>query len=120
MVNNVTVGYSPNDFFYADAIGQGVMPSDEECKKLDPYSHTWDISCNAWFRDNSGNCIKRELCVNKDKADHLTSIENNHSTSVEKLMNEKMSYDNVLLNTINLGIGVIFLLVVIYKNIKVK
>jgi hypothetical protein len=118
MVKNVTVGYTPNDFFYADAIGQGVMPSERECNNLNPYNYTWDFSCNVWFSDNSGNCIKRELCKNRDKAEHLTRIEDNHSSSIEKLMNEKMNYDNVLLNTINLGIGVIFLLVIIYKNFK--
>jgi len=30
-------------------------------------------------------------------------------------MNEKMNYDNVLMNSINLGIGIVFILYVIYK-----
>jgi hypothetical protein len=118
MPNNVVVGYSPNDFFYVDAINQGVMPSDEECKTMKPYDHSWDLSCGSWFSDNSGNCIKKELCINKDKAEHLTDIENTHSSAKEKYMNEKMNYDNILLNTINLGIGVMFLIIIIYKNQK--
>jgi hypothetical protein len=118
MPNNVVVGYSPNDFFYMDAINQGVMPSGDDCKTLKPYDQSWDLSCGTWFSDNSGNCIKKELCINKDKAEYLSTVENTHSSSGEKYMNEKMSYDNVLLNTINLGIGVVFLLVIIYKNIN--
>lgn len=116
MSNKVIVGYSPNDFFYADAISQGVMPTDAECQKISPYDHSWDLSCGSWFSDNSGNCIKKELCINKDKASYLTDIEKKHSSANEKFMNEKMSYDNVLLNTINLGIGIVFLLIIIYKN----
>jgi len=118
MTNNIIVGYSPNDFFYVDAINQGVMPTDDECKELDPYSGTWDVSCGSWFSSNSDNCIKKELCINKDKAGYLSKVENTHSSSNEKYMNEKMNYDTVLLNTINLGIGVTFLLVIIYKNIN--
>jgi hypothetical protein len=118
MSNNIIVGYSPNDFFYSNAVNQGIMPSDDECKKLKPYDSSWDISCNAWFKDNSGNCIKKELCINKDKADYLTGMENKHSSSNEKFMNEKMNYDNILLNTINLGIGIVFLIFIIYKNSK--
>jgi hypothetical protein len=116
MPNNVVVGYNPNDFFYADAIQQGVMPTDSQCIKLKPYDHTWDISCGSWFSDNSGNCIKKELCINKDKAEYLSGVENKHMGADEKYMNDRMSYDNVLLNTINLGIGILFLIIVIYKN----
>jgi len=118
MPNNVIVGYSPNDFFYADAISQGVMPTDDDCVALKPYDQTWDVSCGSWFSDNSGNCIKKELCINQDKANVLTDIQGKHSSADEKYMNEKMNYDNVLLNTINLGIGIVFLLFVIYKNQK--
>jgi hypothetical protein len=115
---NLIVGYSPNDFFYVDAIQQGVMPSDKDCEKLKPLDQKWHYKCGPYFLDNKDDCIKKELCINKSKAAYLTSVEHNHTGSDEKYMNNKQSYDNVLLNTINLGIGIIFLVIIIYKNRK--
>jgi len=113
---NILVGYSPNDFFYVDAIQQQAMPTDEECTKLDPLNPKWNNLCKSNFISNSADCIKKELCINKSKAEHLTNIETNHTGDDEKYMNTKQSHDNVLLNTINLGIGILFLVIIIYKN----
>uniref|UniRef100_A0A6C0JE29 Uncharacterized protein n=1 Tax=viral metagenome TaxID=1070528 RepID=A0A6C0JE29_9ZZZZ len=113
---NIVVGYSPNDFFYVDAIQQGVMPTDQECRKLKPLDQKWHNLCGSYFIENKDNCIKKELCINKSKAEYLTNIESKHTGSDEKFMNNKQSYDNVLLNTINLGIGILFLVIIIYKN----
>ena len=120
MATNVVVGYSPNDFFYADAANRGLMPSDTVCASLKPYDQTWDVSCNSWFSDNSGNCINKELCINKDKVQYLLKTENDHSGANEKYSNAQTSYQNVLLNTINLGIGVLFLIVIIFRNRNTK
>lgn len=113
--NNVIVGYSQNDFFYVDATNRDIMPSDNACIKLKPYDSSWDVSCNSWFSDNSGNCINKELCINKDKVEYLLKIENNHSGADEKFLNAKTSYENVLMNTINLGIGIVILTALIYR-----
>jgi hypothetical protein len=118
MANNMIVGYSPHDFFYVDAENRNMMPSDEKCKELKPDDQKWNSECGEHFKDNSGNCIAKELCKNREKAVFLQSLENSHSGSTEKYMNEKMNYDNVIMNTINLGIGILFLIVIIYKNQK--
>ena len=117
MANTILVGYSPNDFFYADADSQGIMPSQTKCSSLKPYSNNWDTSCNAVnFPDASGNCIDKELCKNRDYVTTLFDIEQKHSGSNEKYFNVKDQYDGVFMNTINLGIGCIFLGGVILQN----
>ena len=137
MANNVVVGYSPNDFYYVQAQKDNTMPTETECTRLklngnvivngstiidgtilssiDP---AWDTICKNNFSNNSSNCVKKELCKNRDKSNSLTSLESSGLGAKEKYMNEKMNYDSILMNSINLGIGIIFLLVVIYKNQK--
>jgi hypothetical protein len=120
MATNVILGYNPNDFFYADALNRGIMPTDANCNDLNIHDQSWDLSCNSWFADNSGNCIKKELCINKEKVEYLLNTENNHSGADEKYSNAKTNYQDVLLNTINLGIGVLFLIIIIFRNRNIK
>jgi len=119
MSDNITVGYSPNNFFYTAAIAEKQMPQESDCKNLKPNDQSWEMKCNQQnFSTNSTDCIRKELCKNKDLATSLTNMENSNSGVVEKYMNEKMNYDNMLMNAINLGIGIVFLIVIIYKNQK--
>jgi len=138
MANNVLVGYSPNDFFYVQAEQSNLISPNTDCNGLTvrgnailpngitindgsslPLSDpAWDIICNNYFSQNQDNCLKRELCNNKNKASQLGDLQNTKLGAMEKYMNEKMNYDSILMNTINLGIGIVFLIVVIYKNQK--
>uniref|UniRef100_A0A6C0JGS8 Uncharacterized protein n=1 Tax=viral metagenome TaxID=1070528 RepID=A0A6C0JGS8_9ZZZZ len=65
---------------------------------------------------NAEACIKKELCKNKSNVDKLMAIENGHSGSDEKYYNTKDQYNYLFMNTMNLGIGCIFLGVSIYLN----
>jgi len=114
--NTVLLAYNPNDFFYSDAQAYGLMPSEEKCEKLEPYSNGWDLSCNpVYFGDTSMNCINIELCKNKDYVKNLVATETTHSGSDEKYYNAKQQYNRVLVETINLGIGILFLFGLIIK-----
>jgi hypothetical protein len=71
------------------------------------------------FGNNTTNaeaCIKKELCKNKSNVEKLMAIENGHSGSDEKYYNTKEQYNSLFMNTMNLGIGCIFLGVSIYLN----
>jgi hypothetical protein len=138
MANNVLVGYSPNNFYYVQAEENNVINPSSDCDKLTvngnitlsngttitngsslPLTNpAWDTICNNYFSENQENCVKRELCNNKNNATQLGDLQNSKSGAMEKYMNEKMNYDSILMNTINLGIGIVFLIVVIYKNQK--
>ena len=109
--NKLFVGYSPNDFFYSTASELNLMPNNSSCVSLKPYDTRWDISCNGInFPDASGNCISKELCKNKDYVNTLLNINKKNISSDEKYYNTKDEYNIIFMNTINLGIGCLFLL----------
>jgi hypothetical protein len=126
MSTNTLIGYSPNDFLYVQAANNNTMPSSSRCSEIqnnfvvgNALIDTGNCSVNSLhFHDISNVCFEYGLCNNKDKASQLSNLENTHLGATEKNMNEKMNYDIVLMNTINLGIGIVFLLVVIYQNRK--
>jgi len=125
MANQVLLGYNPNDFFYISASDS--MPAD--CDSLNPYAGYWDISCgtainpatsNTYFQDNAEQCVQKELCKNKDAALKLAEKQNRQLGGDEKYMDSKIKYDNVLMDVINLGIGIFFAIFLIYRNQSVK
>jgi hypothetical protein len=114
---STTVAYSQHDFFYSRAEGHGKMPSDVSCNSMDINNSNWDTSCNDInFSDNSGNCINKELCLNKQNANLVNGIQSKNSGSLEKYENSKQVFNKTILTSINLGIGIIALAILIYKN----
>jgi hypothetical protein len=114
---STTVAYSQNDFFYSRAENNGKMPSDGSCNSMNINNSNWDISCNDMnFVDNSGNCINRELCLNKQNSNLINGIQSKNSGSLEKYENSKQVFNKTILTSINLGIGIIALVILIYKN----
>jgi len=120
--NNVIVGFSPNDFFYYQAQQENLMPLadndfDASCSKLNVYSSGWDLSCSqTHFLDYSYNCIAKELCRNKDKVRKVSQIQTVHSGSDEKYLDTTNEYSSSYKDTINLGIGIIGLIIFILRN----
>jgi len=135
MSTNYLIGYSPNDFFYSLA-DPTIQPTIDQCTNpgniyyLDPYNSFWDVSCsntevnldtnNVYFNDFSMNCVKKELCKNLDKVTTLNTNENKHDSSEKQYLDVKMNYDIALLDIINLGIGILFALVIIFRNRNVN
>jgi hypothetical protein len=114
--NNVVVEYSPNDFFYAVASKEKIMPSKETCNLLDINAEHWDVTCNADnFPDNYNDCINKELCKNQNNVEKINRVENNSNGADEKYENTSMEYGGIIMNTINLAIGILFLGGVIMK-----
>lgn len=123
MSSTVTLGYSPNDFFYVDATNQGIMPDKEKCEALKPYDITWDVSCSPaphMFDDASFNCVQKELCINYDKASKIMEKENTHGGANKQYADVNLKYDIAFMDVINLGIGILFAIIIIYKNRNVK
>ena len=116
MSNSVFVEYSPNDFFYAIASKGIATPSKEQCDTLHIQDDSWDSHCSIdKFQDNYEECIERELCINKEGVDKIKKIQNRHSGSDEKYANTNIEHGGVVINTINLGIGILLLMGLIYK-----
>jgi len=117
MGDKATIAYSQNDFFYASAQNIGKMPTSDVCNSMDIYNSAWDTSCNDInFVDNSGNCINKELCINKINSGLIGTVQNKNSGSLEKYENTKQTFNRTMLTTINLAIGVIVLGIAVYIN----
>jgi hypothetical protein len=129
-----------------DGYKNGLKPTDDECtsllgsqtswvqidgvKKIKNINNnpdisgnkklSWDISCNYWFNDNSVNCIKYQLCKNKNNVNSIEKIDTTHISDYAKDLDNNDVFKKVFLNTINLGIGVLFLLIIITKVFNKK
>jgi hypothetical protein len=113
-MSNVYVGYSPNDFFYADNPNNDYFPTPEECGNL--LASSWEHShCTAWFSDNSLNCIKREICKNQQNVNSINTVDASHNSIYAKNTDNSSEFQDTFLNTINLGIGVLFVILMIFK-----
>lgn len=120
--SDIIVGYNKNDFFYVNAETQGEILTPVGCTfTIGLHDPLWDISCNTNsnehdnFLDNSANCIKKELCINKEYAGKLKSMQQNHSGADEHYDNAAQIYDRTFAQTINLGGGIVLLMGLMYK-----
>lgn len=120
--NNILIGFSPNDFFYAQAQHDNIMPKDPAfCPSIKMYNSTWDTSCNSlYFSDNSYNCLAKELCINSDKATKITQYNSQHSESEGHYLDTYMSYKNSFTNIANISVGVLTLFIFILRNRNVS
>ena len=120
-IKPITIGYHTNDFFYT-IIGDK-MPTDSSCNAPGGYLSIPDSSCvlidstgfsgDIWM-DNSYNCYKKELCMNKNLALKINDVENNHLGSQQNYLNSKKMYNNEILKTFNLAFGILFIITTIY------
>ena len=127
-MSNVVISYSPNDFFYVkfdeqaknDGQNSSSTIDDNICSSLKPYE-TWDASCNKTnytinTNDNKINCNLKELCKNKEKAEELMLIQNNHSGYEQNYLDTKDSYNTAFFRLFNLGVGIFIVIGLIIKN----
>lgn len=81
---------------------------------------SWDISCNYFFGDNSLNCIKYQLCKNKNNVNDINELDTKHISDYAKDLDNNDIFKKVFLNTINLTIGILFLIIVLIKIFNKK
>jgi hypothetical protein len=100
-------GFSTNDFFFVKAENDYTL-DDKSCASVKK------TTCFAG--DTRQECIQQALCTNKQKANVLYSITQTTTGEDQKYLDTKMSYDDSLLNCINLGLGIVFLSGFIYST----
>ena len=125
---DIVVGYNKNDFLYALV---NDMPTVEKCNNV--YENIDDNACIPFpgnvdvsrlnpnelnqyrlWQDNSGNCLKKELCKNRDYSKKIYKLQNDHLGSDVKYEDTKKLYKNEYMKTINLSIGIIGILAVLF------
>lgn len=119
-MQNINVGYNTKDFFYVNAIDSGDMPTKETCIKIlnSPYDKNLCEEDQS-FVDNRQECLDRKLCENKGLADTILDIQQTNSGSIGKYNDSLSVFNRELFQTANLSIGVIGLMVLIYRFRKV-
>jgi hypothetical protein len=110
--------FKSEDLFYSLAETQNVMPTVETCNSLDTSHQKWITTCNASnFNNNIESCIDKELCINRENYLYASEINFGNNASQENYLNTKIFYDKELLNTINLGVGILIVTVLNFKFI---
>jgi hypothetical protein len=119
MNSDLVIGYNRNDFFYVMAEDNNQLPAKEVCEnEITPYDNEWVNKCNATnFKNNSVECIQKELCKNRDKVTILDNIQHRHTGADQRYLDVNYKYDQNYLDTINLGVGIMAVigLIVYYK-----
>jgi hypothetical protein len=101
MSSGIVVGFSPNDFFFVKAKEDGIMPTKSTCNSL--FANP-PQNCQS---NPTNDCVNFELCNNENNANTLYNIQNNYGGFDQKYSDGKNMYNDELINTINLGIGIV-------------
>ena len=117
------IEYSPNDFIYIDAVKNGApYAPDANCTILLKDDYLRDASCSFTggsddpFIDNSFNCIKKQLCINKQLVESLPHDYSLDDSSNTKYHDSKQIYYDYVAKLINLGVGLAAITYLVVKS----
>jgi hypothetical protein len=121
---NVIASYSPNDLFYISM--KKVLGANNEYSPVVDYTNCESVinnvdneSCdNVNFENNMQECVKKQLCINKSYAEEIQSIQNIHNGADEKYNDVNSVYGFSIINTVNIGMGIVFLVYLINRYSK--
>ena len=113
---DILIGYNKNDFLY---VLSNNMPTKKSCN--DTYYKIMDSNCvpditegSSWNTDFSYNCLKKEQCKNRENAEKIYKLQNDHLGSDAKYEDFKKLYETEYIKTFNLGIGIIGIIAVLF------
>ena len=76
--------------------------------------------CTSYFGDHKLACIKNQIYINKENVDVLTSMDISHNSAYAKNSGNAEEFQDVFLNTVNVSIGILFIMFVIFKIQNIK
>lgn len=85
-----------------------------DASNIDRTTYGEDYTQWRIWQDNSFNCYRKEICLNRDNAAEITKLNNDHLGSEANSANSLRSYNNELWKTGNLSVGIILLAILIY------
>ena len=116
-MGGITVGYSPTDFYYVMA--NEAVPTDADCHNIYTTVLIPDASCvptDSHWATNKDSCLKKELCKNKDNAQRIQKIQNNHLGSDQNFNDTMTLYKNEYAKMVNLSVGILVIAIVIFYS----
>lgn len=99
-----------------------IINEEEIIKCLEKYDAenktTYSTDYPKWksWQDNNMNCYKKELCKNKENANKIYNIQNNHLGIDKNHQDMNLLYINQYTKTIQLSVGILALLVTIFYS----
>jgi hypothetical protein len=105
-----------------DSSGETIITDDDIIKCLEKYDAdnktTFSVDFPKWksWQDNSMNCYKKELCKNKENADIVYNLQNNHLGIDKNYEDINILYTNQYIKTFQLSVGILALLVTIFYS----
>ena len=114
---NVNIGYDMKDFFYMNAIKSNDMP--DNCEDILNRAYQPTDCQGEEFNNNRQDCLGRQLCKNKKLADTILDMQQIHSGSEGKYADSQSIFNRELFKTANLTIGIVGLMVLMYRFRKV-
>ena len=113
-INQYVVSYNENDF-YCNSIGNAVF--NDILNTSYSSSLCNNTLCNS-ITANSEECkVLKEICINQKNHDTLKEIQTTHSVSTGRFQDMNSFYNTEVLKSVNLGIGIVFLSFIIYREI---
>ena len=110
----VDIEFNKNDFFYKT---NAKDMSRAGCSFIQKAS---DVKCgsNMNFNDKSNVdlCYQNELCINQDLVNKMYEAKEKHLQYQAQFNDLQTKYQNQMLTTLNLGIGIIGTILYIYYN----
>jgi hypothetical protein len=110
----IDIEYNKNDFFY---LTNAKDMSTGGCKHIHDAAQ---VNCGANFKPNDPNnvklCYQNELCINKESVEKMYEAKKKHLQYQVQLRDLQTKYQNQMMTTFNLGIGIIGTIVYIYYN----
>ena len=116
---NVNNGYDMKDFFYMNAIKSNDMPDKTRCEDILNRAYQPTDCQGEEFNNNRKDCLDRQLCQNKKLADTILDIQQIHSGSEGKYKDSQSIFNRELFKTANLTIGIVGLMILMYRFRKV-
>jgi hypothetical protein len=116
---NITCEYPNPDFLNNLSICTKNNTTDETIKScLGDINISYANDYPKWklWQDNSYNCLNIEICKNRDNADKIYQLQNNHLGSNVKLEDVNKMYKNEYTRTIHLTIGIIGIVAFIFYS----
>jgi hypothetical protein len=107
---NIIFNHNPNSFFYMSAKKSNDMPSENDCKNLDPHynSNEWIEKCNsANFPTNHVDCMKIAYCKNYERVKELYGKRNDYSASGQMYIDKNEDYKREYTRLISLSTGIL-------------
>ena len=100
-------GFNPQDFFWVSATAEMASIN---CPTI---LATADTDCTK--SSNAKACYDKELCKNKEYSEWLAKAQMAHTGADARYEDSRISHNAQIMTTINLGIGIVGLMLVIYS-----